>query len=37
MAKGKSTAQNIKNTFGVRKKGKAIKHLNKHLKTKRVR
>ena len=37
MAKGKVTAQNVKTTFGVRKKGKAIKRMNKHLKTKRIR
>jgi hypothetical protein len=37
MAKGKVTAQNVKTTFGVRKKGKAIKHVNKHSKTKRTR
>ena len=37
MAKGKSTAEKIKISFGIRKKGKAIKRMNKHQKTKRVR
>lgn len=37
MAKGKSTAEKIKVNFGIRKKGKAIKKMNKHQKTKRLR
>jgi hypothetical protein len=36
MAKVKTT-EKIKISFGVRKKGKAIKRVNKHLKTKRVK
>lgn len=36
MAKAKTT-EKIKISFGVRKKGKAIKRMNKHLKTKRIR
>lgn len=37
MAKAKSTSEKVKVNFGVRKKGKAIKRVNKHQKTKRVR
>lgn len=37
MAKVKATTKTVKVTFGKRRKGRAKKRVNKHLKTKRIR